>query len=253
MLTLATIFSILLAAPTGCPAKTLKTVSHQQSGPTCMVAAACTAISARHTPPAQRDLARNLPIYPDGVHAYDLVVELERRGWRGLVFTGPPEAAARLVEAGFAVLAMVKDRRGRHAVTVTGRKRVAAHKGCSTALKALQINDSRTAKTRWVSAQAFKASQSEQQLVVFYRPNERQRLGAAGFPVAVAQKIDRRFRAQTLLRRANKHRKPNRQMLTLLRRAVELDPCFKRSRDAYQRVGRRLGGKIQSLPSCRQQ
>ena len=197
MLTLATIIGLLHAAPTGCPAKTLKTVSHQQSGPTCMVAAACTAISARHTPPAQRDLARNLPMYPDGVHAYDLVVELERRGWRGLVFTGPPEAAARLVEAGFAVLAMVKDRRGRHAVTVTGRKRVAAHKGCSTALKALQLSDSRTGKTRWVSAQAFKASQSSQQLMVIYRPNERQRLGAAGFPVAVAQKIDRRFRAQT--------------------------------------------------------
>ena len=137
------IFCLCLAAGSAmaktCPDVVLKSQIYKQSGPTCMVSAAVTAIGVRGRSPSVADLARNLPIWKDGVHAYDLLVELERRGWKGLSFTGPPEAAARLVEVGFAAIALVDGRTGRHAVTVTGRRRSRdSSGGCARRLDALQ-------------------------------------------------------------------------------------------------------------------
>ena len=216
-----------------------------------MVSAAATAISARDTPPALAELARNLPIRPDGVHGYDLTIELEKRGWIGLTFTGPPEAAARLIEAGFAPMAIFKDARGRHAIAVTGRaRRPGADGECTTALTKLRIADSRTGTSAWISAKAFQGRQAAQQMMIFFKPKDRSSLSGHGFPLAIAERVDRRFRSQALLRRAHKHPRPNAQMLTLLRRAAAADPCHADARKALHKTAHSLGQPHEHIPKC---
>lgn len=234
-----------------CPDVVLKSQIYTQSGPTCMVSAAVTALGVRGQSPSVSELARNLPIWKDGVHAYDLLVELERRGWKGLSFTGPPEAVARLVEVGFAVIALVDGRTGRHAVTVTGRRRSRdSSGGCARSLEALQIVDSSSGLRHWMSAQAFADTQSNQQLLVFFKAAERRILKASRFPLDIAERVDRRFRARELFLRAKKHKRPNRQMLTLLHRAVLLDPCYARTRAMYHQVAHELNGQHDPIPIC---
>ncbi|MEE2756958.1 MAG: hypothetical protein VYA30_09865 [Myxococcota bacterium] len=240
-----------LSLAQACPDIVLKSKIYKQSGPTCMVSAAITALGARTEPPRLSDIARNIPIWKDGVHAYDLLVELERRGWRGLVFTGPPEAAARLVEVGFAVIAVIQGTRGRHAVTVTGRRRTRDSFGaCTRSLEALQIVDSSSGRKHWMTAKAFAKVQSNQQLLVFFMPSERRILKASRFPLDIAERVDRRFRAQELYLRAKKHKRPNRQMLTLLHRAVRADPCHPRARAMYHRIAHELDKRHDPIPAC---
>ncbi len=251
MIFTSVLIGLVLASSPGCPVVTLDVIAQEQSGPTCVVAASVTAISARDQAPTVRELARNLPIWPDGVHAYDLVVELKRRGWQSLVFTGPPEAAARLVEAGFAPMVMMKRGKGRHAVAVTGSQRGESATGsCGTALRSLQVTDPRKRGPYWLSAKTFAARQSEAQMVVSFRPHERALLSKAGFPVAVAERVDRRFRSTSLLRKAKKHPQPNGQMLTLLREALTIDPCHDAARAALIKVAHHVGESHRGLPKC---
>ena len=236
-----------------CAATLLNASFYPQQGPTCMVAAARMVISAHEPPPAHRALSRTLPIWPDGVHAYDLVTELERRGWEALIFTGPPEAIARLVEAGFGVIAMVKSSAGRHSVAITGVQRLAdpEHpKTCGRALHKLWVSDPNQAQARWETARAFEARQSEQQAIVIYRPEQSDQLGARGFPTAVARRLDRRFRAQTLYERALRHERPNLQQRTLLIKAVTLDPCYPPPRQRLRQIERQLKQAPSALPTC---
>ena len=218
-----------------------------------MVAAARVVISSYEPPPAHRDLSRALPIWPDGVHAFDLARELERRGWGALIFTGPPEAIARLVEAGFGVIAMVTSERGRHSVAVTGAERLPDPKQpdqCGRALYRLLINDPNQSRAEWVTARDFVDRQSEQQAMVIFKPEQRVKLGDKGFPLSVATRVDRRFRAQTLYERALKHMKPNLQQRSLLMNAVEFDPCFPLPRYKLEEVEHVLGIEHSQLRVC---
>ena len=80
--------------------------------------------------PTPAELARRVKVTPQGIDPFDIQQASRDVGVDALVFTGPPEAAARLVEAGFAPVAFV-NRPGntRHAVTITGAERKRAEKG----------------------------------------------------------------------------------------------------------------------------
>ena len=171
-------------------------------------------------------LAREVKVTPAGIDPFDIQLASEELGAQSLVFTGPPEAAARLVEAGFAPVALVsRSGNARHAVTVTGAERGVDETGqCTTALKALQVYDPLTDRQSWLTAQAFANLQSAQQLMVFFDEHQREALDDRGFPVDAAARVDRRFRAQGWLRRAEAHPQPNAQSVRLLERAVAADP-----------------------------
>lgn len=218
-----------------------------------MVAAARMVISAHEPPPSHRQLSRALPIYPNGVHAYDLMRELERRGWSALHFTGPPEAIARLVEAGFGVIAMVTSKRGRHSVAVTGAERlpdVAEPNQCGRALYRLLINDPNHSKAEWITARDFAAQQSGQQAMVIFKPESRGTLSAKRFPLEVAARIDRRFRAQTLYERSLLHPQPNSQQRAMLLSAIKQDPCYAPPREMLHIIEHALGVVHIDLPAC---
>jgi hypothetical protein len=235
----------------GCQPQVLSVTAQRQNGPTCLVAAAMTAISARGGFPTLDSVVRRVPVWPDGVHAYDLSIELERRGWESLVFTGPPEIAARVVEAGFAPVAMIGRGRGRHAVTVTGVERGSTETGaCGTALHRLRLTDPTSSQPKWVSAKAFAAMQSEGQMQVFFRPTERSLVAKNGFPMAVAQRFDRRFRATTLYRRSEKHEGTNPQRVKMLRAALAHDSCFEAARSALLRAVPAAAAELSALPPC---
>ena len=77
--------------------------------------------------------------------------------------------------------------------------------------------------------------QSAQQLMVFFDTDQRDSLNDNGFPVAAAESVDRRFRAQGWLNRANAHPAPNPQSVRLLERAVAADPDWQPAQDALAR------------------
>ena len=60
------------------------------------------------------------PVFPNGVHPFDVAATAYEFGLSSLIFTGPPDAAAALVRAGFAPVAFVKAGKGRHALVITG-------------------------------------------------------------------------------------------------------------------------------------
>lgn len=214
-----------------------------QDGPTCLVAAALSALSAHEAPDRTvRSLARLLPVWPDGVDWYDLAVQLEKEGFEARLSTGPPEAIARLLEAGFPVVALTTAAGRPHAVTIHGVTRSPDGSGaCAGAPRRLLVMDPRLGTSTWRSSAALKAQQSEGRLLVIYRPEDRDKLGTRGFPVSVADRVDRRLRAQALMRRAEGHATPNAQALALLRRAVEQDPCWAPPRQALTVTAQRLG------------
>lgn len=224
-----------LAGP--CTTVLAPTAHPQPDGPRCLAGAAATAMSLTAAAPTPADLARRVKVTPQGIDPFDVQQASRELGVDALVFTGPPEAAARLVEAGFAPVAFV-DRPGntRHAVTVTGAERRRAENGlCSTALLALELFDPLTNRRNWLAAKAFAERQSAQQLMVFFDPDQRDNLNDNGFPVAAAESVDRRFRAQGWLNRANAHPAPNPQSVRLLERAVAADPDWQPAQDALAR------------------
>ena len=236
MIALLTACGVLMSSPPPCPAHVIAVSPHTQSGPTCLVAAGLTAVSPHSGKTITvREVAREVPVWPDGVDGYDLTVAMAKRGWDSLLFTGPPEAAARLVEAGFPAVALVTHQRRIHAVTVHGAQRKAAEAGgCGRALDSLLVLDPRTARSTWESASAFAERQSAERWIVFYRPQDAHKLDDRGFPLAIAQRVDRRLRAQALVRRAKKHPQANEQSLVLLQQAHALDPCWPRVRQLLQ-------------------
>ena len=171
------------------------------------------------------DVARLVPVWPDGIDAFDLQEGLKKEGWESLVFTGSAESAARLVEAGFGVVSMVREKRGKHAVSVVGSRRsMGSHGRCSETLEALYIFNPRQNRSVWLNTAEFESKQFAKQHLVFFPPGKRAQLSTSGFPLQAAEKVDRRFRASALLRRAKKHGEINKQSLRLAERAVAADP-----------------------------
>ena len=162
-----------------------------------------------------REWARELPLWPDGLHWFDVATLMEKKGSKALLFTGPPEAAARLVESGFPVVARTTENGQGHAVTIHGVERVQITSECGPVARVLVMNPTE-GKSTWLSARAFEARQSGQRLMLLYPPSAQETLETSRFPLKIAQQVNARVRAQTLLERAKKHGQPNRQKLDLL-------------------------------------
>ena len=223
-LLLCCLSSVGLAKPKCLPV-ILDTSVAEQRGPTCLIAAAVTGLAAQGHRLDSTLISRETAVFPDGVHPYDIAITLNQKGFSGLLFTGPPEAAARLVEAGFAPIMLLKSPTGRHAVAITGSQREAGENGCSNTLSKLRVSDSRDGRHRWVIASGLSAQQSRGQLLVFYAPESRAKLSAEGFPLKTAQAIDAQYRAEVLYRRALKHATPNTQQKVLLEDALNHNAC----------------------------
>ena len=225
-------FSVLLIASSGavsamprCPPVVLNASIGNQHGPTCLVASAASSLSTRGHRIDVKKVTRETAVFPDGIHPYDLAETLKTLGFEGLLFTGPPEAAARLVEAGFSPIMLLQAGASRHAVAITGSQRKMTAEGCSKTLSKLRVSDSKRGQHRWVSADDLTKQQSGDQLLVFYRKADMAQLTRQGFPLNTAQGIDARYRAEVLYRRAVKHVAPNTQQANLLKGALKHDPC----------------------------
>ena len=193
----------------------------QQVGPTCLITAVLMGISVReNTLPSQQQVARNVPIYPYGIQPYDLMVSLESMGWKSLSFIAPPEGASRLIEAGFAPVALIKQVNGsKHAVTIIG-----IQKDQSLKLTHIQIADPNRPQAQWLTIEAFQTMHQDQHFLIFFREEERSLLSSARFPTEIAEQFDRQFRKKALILKANEHQTPNLQKQSLLKQALSYDP-----------------------------
>jgi hypothetical protein len=203
--------------------KTLHYQPLQQVGPTCLITAVLMGISVReHQLPSQQQVARNVPVYPYGIQPYDLMVTLETMGWQAISFIAPPEGASRLIEAGFAPVALIKKanpNESKHAVTIIG-----IQKDQSLKLTHLQIADPNQPQAQWLTIEAFQAMHQDQHFLVFFREEERSQLSSARFPTELAERFDRQFRKTALILKANEHQTPNPQKQSLLKQALSYDP-----------------------------
>ena len=197
-----------------------------------------------------QSLARTLPVYPDGIDWYDLAVALEAKGFGVKLSTGPPEAMARLVEAGFPLVALTTRGKGVHALSVHGVERTELAGRCDGEVARLLVMDPRHGKSRWVTREALAKAQSEARLLLIYRPSDAARLASKGFPLALAERVDRRLRAQALLKRALEHSPTNTQALALLKRASAHDPCWAPLRQALTKSAIHLGQPLPPRASC---
>lgn len=213
--------------------KTLEVQLHQQQGPTCLVAAAVTAASAGGVTLDLTLFARHTPVFPDGVHPYDVAITAAKLGLSSLIFTAPSEAAVRLVRAGFAPIVLVQSGTSRHALVVTGVRKTEGPYPNGGGMHELRLADPAKNRQYWVSALKFEDRQSGQQMMVLFREHERNTLGSAGFPTNIAAKMDAQFRAETVYRRALKHGAPNAQMKSLLKTALKWQPCHKAARNLW--------------------
>ena len=123
----------------------------------------------------------------------------------------------------------------RHAVVVTGvRPKHKAEHGTHMTLE-LRLADPARNLEFWQAVSVFGRRQSGQQMIVFFREEERAELGSAGFPTNIAVNMDAQFRAETLYRRALKHAAPNRQMKALVQKALKWHPCHKAARAQWSK------------------
>ena len=202
----------------------LSLVGEISTGPRCLPAATMTSIS-HHTQISDRDFYKQLPIYKDGVDTYDIQNLLSSQyNLDSLTFTAPPEGAIRLLKAGYPTVAMTYKRNQKHAVTVAGLEFVEQDGKCTNTVKALGIIDPNVGQIQWVSVEQFASMQYAQQMLVVFSPDEREKLDDAGFPTEIAELVDKRFRSDALIRRAQAHGEMNEQARALLREAYLVDP-----------------------------
>ena len=213
--------------------KTLEVQLHQQQGPTCLVAAAVTAASARGVTLDITQFARHTPVFPEGVHPYDVAMTASKLGLSSLIFTAPSEAAVRLVLAGFAPITLVQSGTRRHALVVTCARHKDKRHPNGEAIHELRLADPAKNRQFWVSSVSFERQQSGQQMIVLFKEHERADLGSAGFPTNIAVNMDAQFRAETVYRRALKHRSANSQMKSLLETALKWHPCHRAARKLW--------------------
>lgn len=204
---------------------------HRQQGTRCLLAATATAVSARGGVIDRDLLMKTVPQRGGTDDPIALRSALVAQGWDSLLFTGPPESAARLVEAGFAPIMMLNQDDEKHAVTVIGVRRLQAPDGrCLGPVADLAIVDPKTTETLWLTAANATRTQWAEQLMVSFEPTAWGSLDDAGFPLAVAVAADRRARAETLVAQALATDQPSARTLELLERAVSTDPSWERAR-----------------------
>ena len=154
----------------------LSVQSVRQTGPTCLVAAASTAASRLDVSLPFPDLVRHVPVYPDGIHAYDLVPKSNDAGSRQLRFRRRPRGLLAWSKQDLQI-SMRKNAGSKHAVTVTGARRAIQKGHCTKRLDALRIYDSATGKTKWLTPQQFEAKQVAAQQIVIFEPSNESKLG----------------------------------------------------------------------------
>jgi hypothetical protein len=210
----------------------LDVIPHQQQGPRCLIAATATAVSARGGTIDRDILSKTVPLKGGTDDPIALRTELASQGWDTLLFTGPPESVARLVEAGFAPVMMLNEADEKHAVTVVGVRRLQAPDGrCLGPVADLAIVDPKSAATRWLPAADAARAQWAEQLLISFEPTAWGALDDAGFQLGVAVAADRRTRAEALVVEAQATNQPSAKTLELLERAVSTDPSWDRARN----------------------
>lgn len=198
-----------------------------QRGGRCLSAAVAMSLSSRGRGLNPVELEKGLPVGAHGEEPYDLQVELKERGWQSLVFEGALEQGAQLVEAGYSPVAFLDEKGIPHAVTVVGVRRQPSPDGrCLGTLDQLAIVDPRAGTVEWRSASAMETAAYGRRMLVAYLPASSGSLDDAGFPVAQAMRSDRRFRAQTLVTRAQARAAPDETSIQLLEAAVAADPTW---------------------------
>ena len=194
------------------------------TGPRCLPAATMTSIS-HHTQILNTEFYRQLPIYKDGVDTYDIQTLLSSEyNLDSLTFTAPPEGAIRLLKAGYPTVAMTHKRNQKHAVTIAGLEYLEQNGECTDTVKSLGIIDPNVGVVQWVPLEQFASMQYAQQMLVVFPASDRDKLDDAGFPTHIAEQVDKRFRSNALIKRAESHGEMNAQAKTLLTEAYEIDP-----------------------------
>ena len=224
-----------------------------QRGPSCLPACGAMALSLEDPSVTAKELTREVAMYPDGTGFFDLQEALKRRGVEALVWQGNATQAACLVEHGIPVIAAVKQGGAKHAVLVSGARWSESGFTCGQAPRAIQIMDPRSGKARWLDPDGLDRWLFARQLMAVppRKGGLLKRARQGGFPLLAVQQANGRFRSSGWLRRASRHERPNPQMLTLLERAVQEDPCWPEARGALSRASKSLGvAPKASLPSC---
>jgi hypothetical protein len=227
--------ALFLTGAVRCAATVERPAVRQPAAVLCVPTAAWAAASSRDSLGSLAAFARDLVIAADGADLFDLQRALADHGYDSLVFTGPPEAGARLVEAGFAPVAFVSRGAARHAVVLQGIRRERAAGGACGAVASVDVMDPADGAKHSLTAAEFAAQQSAEQWLVVFGRNERAALAAKGFPLAAAEAVNRRFRAGALLRRAQAHGAPTADALSLLDAAIAEDPTWNEPRDQRAR------------------
>jgi len=225
---LALIASFALAAP--CEA-TLEAQPIRQNGGRCLTAATATAISARGGRIDPATLAPQLPLSRDGEDPFDLQLALQPLGWDTLVFEAAIDEGARLVEAGFAPVLFVTDSGTPHAVAIAGvRRRPTPDGRCLGAAEQVGVIDPRRGTLVWTPVADLQRHGDGARMLVTFETTVRGTLDDAGFDLRSATRADRRYRAESLIARAQARRAPDAESIALLERAAAADPTWQEPR-----------------------
>ena len=229
-----------------------------QHGPRCLVTSAVSAAAAHGVAIDALELARAVPLYPDGADIFDLQEALGKSGLRTLTFqttanrlAGSAQTIGQLVAAGWPVIAMVHRRAGKHAVVVRGVRHAETPGGCTKEATNFQIMDPAHGTLRWTKAAKFEEQLFSGQVLVLQQPKPGAEAPSPAIDWASARRQNARFRAQALVRRALEHDPLNRQSLSLVTRAVAEDPCWMEARELHQQLIRTLPSvAYKPLPTC---
>ena len=221
-----------------CAAAVERAAVRQPAAVLCLPTAAWASASSRASLGSLASFAREIVVAADGADLFDLQRALADHGYDSLVFTGPPEAGARLVEAGFAPVAVVSRSGARHAIVLQGIRRERAPGGACGVVASVEVMDPADGAKHALTVAEFAAWQSAEQWLVVFGRDERAALASRGFPLAAAEAVNRRFRSGALLRRARAHGAPTPDALSLLDAAVAEDPTWNEPRDQLSRWAR---------------
>ena len=209
----------------------------QQRPAGCLPAAAAMALQGLGHSIEPDDIARRIPMYPDGADFFDLQNELTVLGYESLVFQGSAQEASAAVRTGNPVIAAVKQGELKHAVLAHGWS------GGDEGDGALRIVDPDGGRRYVWTAQEFDDALYAGQMMVIFPSADggTSALQVAGFPLERAQQQNGRCRAKALLLRARRHEEPTSQQLALLERAVQEDPTLTEAHDMLMEVRAALG------------
>lgn len=213
-----------------------------QRGPTCAVAAVVMAARGIGVDLTLESLAREVPVWTDGVDFFDIEEALGKRGVRGMTFRGDVALAARFVDAGVPVVLAVDLHGGKHAVTMAGHAADRVGGRCAATPARVRIIDPWDGRTSSRARADLERIQFGRQLFVAWPRGAgwEERIEEAGVDLGPLVVQDRRFRAEAWVRRAKQHASPNPQMLALLDRAVTEDPGWPEARALRDEVRRAI-------------